>query len=114
MQSSLGVKTLLQDPALVTRSKAYSTDPKPPEKKPRSLSGIKYFENEKAFYVSITSLDMPWEWQCSIAPVVTAALILNIYCNFQYFDSFASWINSSVTKCHISFIDQCRRNLQFF
>ena len=38
MQSSLGVKTLLQDPALVARTK-YSGDTKPPVKKPRPLSG---------------------------------------------------------------------------
>jgi hypothetical protein len=39
MQSSLGVKTLLQDPALVARTKYYSGDTKPPVKKPRPLSG---------------------------------------------------------------------------
>ena len=38
MQSSLGVKTLLQDPALVARSKSFSADP--PVKKPRPLSGM--------------------------------------------------------------------------
>ena len=40
MQSSLGVKTLLQDPALVSRTKSFSAEPKPPVKKPRPLSGI--------------------------------------------------------------------------
>ena len=52
MQSSLGVKTLLQDPALVARTKSYSADPKPPMKKPRPLSGMKIFQRNY-FYISL-------------------------------------------------------------
>ena len=52
MQSSLGVKTLLQDPALVARSKSFSADP--PVKKPRPLSGM---EPDAHYNFSFTKLE---------------------------------------------------------
>lgn len=40
MQSSLGVKTLLQDPSVLSQPKSHSTSSKVTAKKPRFLSGL--------------------------------------------------------------------------